>query len=154
VTGHYILVAQDGYFFSGATVPAVMLVKHRLENKQWALHRYSRNRMSIRDGDKLLFYVGGNREYSGSIYGAACVCNLIKPQRRFTIDPPNVCFEPPDSIIEFKDVFVFCRSIPFKQMLPELQCRPKNLVKWGSILCGGSLSISKSDYDYLYSQLI
>lgn len=134
IKNHFVAVTQDGYSADGHLVPAVDVIKARLETETWPLYANTKNRKVISKGDCVVFYVGGMGPNGGHTVAVAEVVSRDDAGRRTLRE--EYATSPLSSILRLKRVKFFS-AIPLKPVL--IQCgiiREENK-KWGAFLMGG-----------------
>lgn len=144
---YYIFVVSDSEYIDGTIASGYNIAIHRLENKIWPLYRGTRNRLSIAAEDRALIYIGGSKQQSGKVIGSCSIKRVERKLRRFSqVDPDNILTEPAEMLLHIGEIEIFCLPKHFRDVLPKLDCKPRNMQKWGVILLGGLRRISKNDY--------
>ncbi len=107
----------------------------------------------MRAGQKLAFYVGGRGPGSRTIVATATV-DTVDPVPRIgrQVDPPKYLTGEPVVVLRFRDVVELETPVQFRDALPHLSFRPRNLHKWGIILHGGSRAVTPGDWEILFAR--
>jgi hypothetical protein len=150
---NYILTTSDAEQLTGGVYSAHRVVRFRLTKLEWPLYERTRNRKLIKSGDRLLIYCGGARAGRGHIVASAVVDSIFDVRRgRRLSEESEFISGNPDYVLILKDVSEFSKPVYFRDILPKLDCCPKNMSKWGVILHGGVRRISNSDFDTIRHQ--
>lgn len=75
----------------------------------------------------------------------------VKPNYNAALDCEDFLNPDPSSIIQLASVKALERPVRLLDVLAKLDCRPKNLRKWGVIVIGGARKISEADYRRILS---
>ena len=147
-SNNYIFVSTDTESVEGAPVSAHELVSFRLKHNLWPLYEKTRNRLSMRPGDNLLFYCGGNMKNSKRIIASAKIekINISRNMAGFQ-EGKEFFTQTPHQLVKLEDIAVWKNPVILREILPQLECCPKNMSKWGVILHGGVRRISDADYN-------
>src|SRR5688572_21980031 len=82
----------------------------------------------IVEGSIVGFYVAGFGKDGQHIIARATVANRIAwSSGKGAIDPQTYPTEPPDQVLELRDIAYFDPPIDFRAALPDLTIRPKNM---------------------------
>jgi len=147
---HFILVTTDSETIGGAVMPAIDIIHRRLKLGKWPIYDRTPCRKLFASGDKTIFYVGGSRMGSGYMIGVSSIDKVEFGLRRpLDLDGEDVLSEPASNIICFGPLKFFTVPVHLKSNLQFLDCCPKSMTKWGSILIGGARRISQHDYDFI-----
>ena len=130
---------------------AIDLVEARLRSKQWPIYSRTRNRRRFSSGARVAFYVSGAKASGGTIVATAVVSGIQarRPGSRGP-DPDEFVTERPTLILDLGGIAPIDPPIRFRDKLPTLQIKPKNLQKWGVLFMGGSLALSARDWRTLF----
>lgn len=143
------MITTDPELVRGGQGYAWRLVDARLSLGIWPLYKNTRNRKQMKEGDRLAFYVGGSREYHGTIVATATIA--AKNDCRGPIDPDRYLTDFPNQTLILKDVERLEDPVDFRSKLDDLSFKPKNMTKWGIVLMGGCRSLQRGDWDSLFS---
>jgi len=144
---HFIFVANDSVWMNGAMANGHEIALHRLNLKKWPLYGRTRYKHVVSVGDKILVYVGGRNLNRGRIIASCSIGKVEKNfRRRIQIDPEDILTAPAETVIELCDIKYFENLVVFKEKLPDLECKPKNMKKWGVVLIGGVRRICEKDF--------
>ena len=149
----YLLITTGLERFSGWKRPASSVAMRRLKLGKWPLYERTAFKAHIRSGDRVLIYLGGSRSPTGVVYGKATVGRnaLWTKSGPYQEYADTIC-ERPWSVLDLFNSEVFDAPVDFRSLLPHLDCRPKNLRKWGVVVLGGLKSITEHDYEKIISQ--
>lgn len=146
---YYILVTSDAEHVGGYKVPALKVIKERIEKREWPIYSHTRNRKSFAPGDLCLLYVGGQRNYCQTLFGKFRIEKVVKPSRDYLVDTEDIMTDIPETVLKISDCNIFPVPINIKPILSKLSFFPENEKKWGVVFMGGSRKISEEDYKIL-----
>jgi hypothetical protein len=143
----FILTASDGESVNGLRIASRAVARDRLHRGAWALYENTRNRESIRVGDRLLIYATG-----GLFIGSATVAEVVRSSSRIRQwkDGDLLVLSPVAAVLIFSNVEFFDEPVVIQDLLSQLSFVPQHK-KWGVVLLGGALRIDKSDWDIVQS---
>jgi hypothetical protein len=153
MSNFYVFIAADADTAAWRKLPATEVAMSRLRNSMWPLYVRTRNRAVLQKGDHCLFYAAGRAKFAQHFLATAEI-NSISPRTRaaIQIDPPEAYTDTADKIIHLSNVKIFETPIGLRPLLDELSFIPENRLKWGSILQGGCLRLSRDDYARILAQ--
>ncbi len=131
---YFLAVTLDGYSENGLRVSALDVIKRRLDTGKWPLYANTKNRKVISEGDRLLFYVGGQGQCGGHTVATAKVGKITDAGRRVLRDEYAV--SPVSSLISL-DGINFIEPKILKPVLVECGIIQQENKKWGAFLMGG-----------------
>lgn len=107
----------------------------------------------MRPGQRVAFYVGGRGPSGGTVVATAIV-EGVDPARRAgpRVDPAKYLTDEPVIVLRLRDLVELETPVPFRDALPLLSFRPRNLDKWGIILHGGSRGMTEGDWEILFGR--
>jgi len=143
---YWVFVVVD-HTIGRSRVMAEDVLRSRVKKKFWLLSDKSPHLKDIKEGDKVLFYVGGRK--GKKFQGCATVDKAPRPlseeQRRVMIDDYGGRHV---YIVEFRDVEFWKDERRIEDYLGLLSFikNPKN---WGAYLQKGVIKIDKGDYELI-----
>lgn len=131
---------------------AFELTCSRLERNFWPLYARTRYSQYLVPGTEIAFYIGGSKNLSKHIVARSTIESVVPWDRRISLHDDNDKYltDLPSKILELKDTMYLKSPINFKEILPELSARPKNIKYWGVIMQGGVTSLPKNDWDIMF----
>ena len=147
---NFILIATDNEELTGRFAPAFEIAEFRLGLRQWPMYEGTRNRRNVGVGDNVLVYCGGSKKLSQCLIGYAKVASIQPFKSRSHSDElDKYLTNTPSQVLFLNEPVIFSEPIQFRSILPNLECCPSNLQKWGVILHGGVKKISDNDFSYI-----
>ena len=147
----FLLVAADEDKRRLSLPSAYHLAVYRLKNGRWALNPHTRNRKAMQCGDEVVIYASGKREHGMSFVGRARISSSpspIRPTDRRTVDSPTQMTSTCVDVIALDDVTLFETPVPIKSVFRRFDwVRKPDSPRWAAGLMGGSMRISKHDFD-------
>lgn len=105
----------------------------RIQTKRWSLYKRTSNRLKIKKGDKILFYLAGSPRRK--IVARAVVSSQVKEEgEAFSVG--------------LNKIKVFKKQVPIKPFIESLEFI-KNKAKWGVFMQGGIVKITDNDFKIL-----
>lgn len=147
---HFLLITSAPQHVGGKRYTSDDVIAWRLHRLAWPVYGRTRNKQAFQPGDKLLFYAGNRKPGGGFVTHSAEVA-AVKPNYSAALDREDFLNPNPSSIIQLASVEALEKPVRLLDVLAELDCRPKNLRKWGVIVIGGARRISEGDYQRLLS---
>ena len=147
----FILVTTDPDVTHRGKGLATDLVRHRIERAEWPLFDRTPNRERIVVGVPVAFYVAGTGPDSGHLIATATVGGRrrYRPESQL-IDPEGHLAERPSIVLALSDIQWIESPIVFRERLPDLAMKPKNMSNWGAVLMGGARAVSQDDWRLLF----
>jgi len=149
----YILTVADEDKLRLSKPSAHELALYRLKNRKWGLNHRTRNVKQIVEGDGVLVYASGKRALGMTFVGKAEIKKGPMRVSRFLgndISSPNptTLTTPPEFVLELKNIELFKAPVPIKSIYRKFKwVRNPESPKWGAALMGGTMHISKSDFN-------
>jgi hypothetical protein len=145
---HFVLVAADSDRNRTYLPSAHELATYRLSRKEWGLKVRTRNRGKMTEGDKVLIYLSGSRDFSQHFVASATLASSPIQNRSYLVDSPvaftSVCSE---YKVLLKDVVVFSNPVGVRELITTFEfIKPEHQKMWRIYFQGGALSIPKSDF--------
>ncbi len=142
---HFLLITAAPEYLGEKRYTADDVITWRLKHLAWPLYGRTRNKQGFQPSDKLLFYAGSKKPGGGFVTHAAEVA-AVKPNYNEALDCEDFLNPDPSSIIQLTSVEALQTPVRLLDVLATLDCRPKNLRKWGVIVIGGARKLSEDDY--------
>ena len=108
----------------------------KIKTKRWSLYKRTSNRLNIRKGDKILFYLA---RY---------------PRRKFVANgvlSSNVKEEVDEFSVGLYKIRLWKIQVPIRPLISSLKFI-KDKEKWGRYMQGGIIRISDRDYDFIMGE--
>ena len=103
----------------------------RIRTKKWPIYKRTSNRLNIKKGDKILFYLAGSPRRK-IVASAVLNSNLKEDGEEF-------------SVVVYK-IKIWKIQVPIKPFIESLEFI-KNKVKWGVFMQGAIVKITDTDYN-------
>ncbi len=112
-------------------------INKQFSDKCWPIFHFTRNRKKVNAGDLVVVYHAGykRQNFVGS----------------FSLNSALVKKDDLDYFLRIRNCYLWEKSIPIKQMVPELSFI-KNKLYWGTSLQNGVITLPKKDYDKILSK--
>ena len=107
--------------------------RDRIKTKKWILYKRTSNRLNIRKGDKILFYLA--RPPRRKIIANAVLSSEVKENGE-------------DFLVGISRIRLWKKQVSIKPFIESLEFI-KNKVKWGGYMQGGIVKITDKDYELL-----
>ncbi len=148
---YFILVAADVDKNRLSEPSAYTVARHRLTIGKWGLRQGTRNRVTIKPGDRIIIYAAGKREYGMHIVGEAKVASSAQPinaLRSQSVDSPTKnTYVISDYYIQLTDTQLYARPVPLKPIRSTLSfVKHPESIKWANCLQNGCVRIAPKDY--------
>jgi predicted RNA-binding protein len=144
----FILIVSPIELYPSGYVPAREVLENRLNQRVWPFNEYTRNRKSIKEGDKFVFYLAGRlkKQEKQVFVGAATAASQVE---KIQIAVPEEWYvDHPYYGIQLKEIIYFKESVPIRKIMADLSFI-KSSNKWGAYIQGGCISISEEDYNLI-----
>lgn len=142
----YVLVASDAEDQYGRRISGFEVWKRRFHRGVWPLYGRTPNAKSIREGDRVLFYVGGTGAVRQAFVGEAVVDHIVQwDRRKGEIDPETWLTTAAASALKMSELRPFRSPVKMASILDRLECAPANKSRWGVIVHGGVRKFSNAD---------
>lgn len=152
---YYIFIASNLPTFD-QEIPAPEVIKELLDRGYWLIGGHTRNRKAIKEGDKAVFYAAGkgNRVFL-AMATIASACTPLRDRGKLAIEVEFVealGFEHP-GLLSFKvtNIAFFDTHVPASQLVDHFSFI-KNRRRWGIYFQGGSMRISKEDFELVIKE--
>lgn len=147
---NYLFVTTDSETVDGKAAPAISIIGYRLLAGQWPLYANTPHQKNLRKGDRILLYCGGRFPDRCKIVASAFVRGIeavrnphsVEETRRYLTGMPS-------TLVHLDKVSRFDPPVLIRDVLPRLECCPRNLSKWGVILHAGVRQLSDTDFDII-----
>jgi predicted RNA-binding protein len=153
---HYVFVTSDPDASRTCTPSAFQVAAYRLSKKVWGISERTPHRAALATNDRIIIYIGGQREHSQTFAAAARVASSA-----FRIHGTDVSRidAPRDSgkirsgyAIRLDNIIAFKKPVPIKPILDKLSfVKIPFSNRWGAAVRAGVRKISKEDYDLILS---
>lgn len=146
---HYILVTSDPYLATSEKLgSASILTKKRMRRALWDIYDRTSFKDKIQSGDRVCFYVAGEKSMKGYIIGYATVEEVTKKIQK-TPEHVEYLLTTPVKQLKLKDVQEI-EPINFREKFFNLKMSEGiNKKKWGAVLMGGVRRLSGEDWKEL-----
>ena len=145
----YILIKKEGFDPCGNALSADECVRKLLAWKGWPLWERTKNRKSVKAGDRLCIYVTGDTPNKHHVVASATIKTVVQwslaHDRTFPIEKDAV----PSVVLTLTDCHMFNLPVSVPDKLDTLSFIPENRKKWGVAFMGGIRAITSDDYDQL-----
>ena len=149
----YILVCGGGFNDKGRSVEPFDVFCHRFDNSYWPIYQNTKYRKLLREGDRIVFYVSGNKRFGGCVVAWSKIGKIVegkKDFRAFFVAEGSVSAGNPIAyFLELSDSKRLSSPVRLKDILGRLSFKPSNEKKWGAVLQGGCRKIAAEDYSFL-----
>lgn len=127
----------------------IEIYKQRMSDAFWGLGKNVSNRARLREGDRVVFYLGGpgGQRFLGTCALASDYYKLSKQEKR---ELDHGRFFQPNFGVRLTDVDVWDSSEPIRPLMRKLPFI-RNPNQWGSYLQGSIRRISEDDYHVIVS---
>jgi hypothetical protein len=150
---NFLFVTTDSQTRSGDRAPASRVADFRLQIGEWPLYKNTRNKKSLQPGHRVLIYLGGRSATAGVVIATATVQDIRAVRSpRDSREVAEFLTDYPSSIMRLTDVMRLPATVQLRRVVPQLECCPKNMQKWGIILHGGVRQLSDYDYDFIVKE--
>ena len=135
-------------------IQAFDILKYRLENHMWGLHKNTRGKLKIYSGCNLIFYLAGRKKLAQHLVATAKIKAISHSFSRSDLNlytfNLSYCTQIPEIKILLEQIEYFKSPIYIKDHTKNLELFPKKpFFKWGVYLQGGIKQISLKDYNYI-----
>ncbi len=140
---YWILVVKD-HHYSGQVIPAMEVLRTRIERKFWSLNSRARNIKRIKPGDRVVFYVSS---YEGKGFAGTGVIasppHPITPEQRFYIfGYPSEKF---DYSIDLENPVMWDNLVSPAELFGKVSFLHSE--RWWARFRGSIIKITEEDYD-------
>lgn len=143
---HFLMVSSDSEDIYDRRISAFAITAYRLGKGLWPIYNGTRYRKHLSSGARLLFYIGGSREYSGLVVARANIVEVIN--KTMLVDHEDFLTAPAFQVLRLVDVDMLEPKIKLKSLIAQLTFINPG-PKWGAALMGGVRKVTKDDYNYL-----
>lgn len=150
---YFVLIAADADRNRRYLPSAFELAKYRIARGEWGLKSRTRFRGQMKCGDRVLFYLSGNREWSQHFIGSAILTTGSVLSSGTIVDAPDiyssVCSE---YKISFREIEMFDNPICVRDILTKLDfVSPNRTHMWRIYFQGGAIKIYSNDFKFIKS---
>jgi len=109
----------------------------RMDEKRWPIYKHTPHKSQLRDGDDVVFYMGGNggQKFLGK---GTISSSLVHDERNYHVPISNV--------------IVWKKPVAIRPMIPELRFIFRKDARWGVHLQGGVIPLYDDDYKLIISK--
>jgi hypothetical protein len=125
---------------------AYELLDYRFKTKVWPMGFKTKHKRDIRKGDRLLFYIAGQRKNS-KVFVAKAVSDSDVHKIKI-IEPEEWWITIPVKGLRLTNISYLKRPVPIKQILEQMSFIGPGK-HWGPYLQGGCKLITKEDYNLI-----
>jgi hypothetical protein len=130
MTNYWIFVSVP---FTDFNVGTIWEMKTKIEaTEKWSIGKWTPNRSRLSDGDKILFYQGGEED-GGRIVASAELDSKLQQSKDA------------DCYVEIKNFEVLKKPVDLRALIGKLSFI-RNKKHWGAYLQGGIVEIAQADY--------
>lgn len=150
---NYICMISDHLDEKGNRTKGTEIYSNLMSKNVWGLHPTTATRTKLKEGDKLVFYLGSNKQV---FLGTAVVRS--KPYIDKKGESDNWFLNKGTYRLDLANVMIWDKPKPIRPLLNKFSFI-KNVIKWGPYLQGGIRKIDQEDYDIIensqdYSEVI
>lgn len=138
---HHIFIVSD-HIDEGKRITGAEIYRSLMSRSAWGLHPNTAMRANFKEGDRLVFYLGGQHVFLGTAV-AASGAYVDK-----TDESDSWFFEPGTYRVDLKDIHTWDQPKPIKPLLKKLSFI-RNPLHWGAYLQGGVRKIPQADYEVI-----
>lgn len=137
---------------SDANSDAYTIFKRRIDEKKWPMYWSTKYQNTIKDGDKLIFYIAGVNKFRQCFVASAKVEKVqkISHEKETTIDPDKVQAQV-TSYIHITDIKLFKEEVFIKNILSNLNFI-QNKKNYGLYFVGGVTKIDEDSNNFIVNQ--
>ena len=137
---------------SDANSDAYTIFKRRIDEKKWPMYWSTKYQSTIKDGDKLIFYIAGVNKFRQCFVASAKVEKVekISNEKEATIDPDKVQAQV-TSYIHITDIKLFKEEVFIKNILSNLNFI-QNKKNYGLYFVGGVTKIDEESNNFIVNQ--
>ena len=137
---------------SDANSDAYTIFKRRIDEKKWPMYWSTKYQNTIKDGDKLIFYIAGVNKFRQCFVASAKVEKVekISHEKETTIDPDKVQVQV-TSYIHITDIKLFKEEVFIKNILSNLNFI-RNKKNYGLYFVGGVTKIDEDSNSFIVNQ--
>ena len=146
MTSYWILIVKD-HQYQGRRIPALEVLRNRVENRFWSLSKRAPNIKRIREGDKVVFYVASSevKGFAGTGVVASNPHPMTPEQKFHAFGTPSEAF---DYSIELENPVLWPEVKEVEPLIGKLSFI-KSKRRWGSAFRGGIKRITEEDYNII-----
>jgi len=153
---YHICIIADHVDEKGQKTEGLEIFKSLMAKNVWGLHPNTASRAKLREGDILVFYLGGLSGRRQVFLGTASVTSPAHLDK--TGESDQWFLNAGTYRVDLENVAVWDRAKPIRPLLKKLSFI-KNVAHWGPYLQGGVRKIDKADYETIiesedYSDII
>ena len=134
---------------SDANSDAYTIFKRRIDEKKWPMYWSTKYQNTIKDGDKLIFYIAGVNKFRQCFVASAKV-EKISHEKETTIDPDKVQVQV-TSYIHITDIKLFKEEVFIKNILSNLNFI-QNKKNYGLYFVGGVTKIDEDSNNFIVNR--
>ena len=138
---YHICIISD-HIDNGTRINGGEIYRSLMSRKVWGLHPRTANRANFKEGDRLVFYLGGQQVFLG-VATAASGAYLDKSEESDAWFLNEGTYR-----VDLTDINIWDRPKPIKPLVKKLSFR-RNPLHWGPYLQGGIRKIPESDYEVI-----
>jgi len=143
VINYWILVVKD-HQKSGRRIPALEVLRTRVEHRFWSLSSRARNINRIKPGDRVVFYISssGGRGFAGTAVVSSTPHPITLEQRFHIYGYPSETF---DYSIELENPVMWNKLVSPAELLGKVSFLHSE--RWWTRFRGSIIKITEDDYD-------
>ncbi len=145
-SNRWMFIVVD-HLIGDKTVLAKNVLADRVKQKIWLLNSKNPRLRYLREGDEVIFYLGGKGGSRG-FAGIGVLTSDPRPLKGSESAKFGLSSSKFDQVVELRDLKLWRRVKPVGRIVPRLNFIKKK-ESWGAYLQGGIIHISKQDFELL-----